>query len=285
MTTLSPPRRADRLWLVAQDWRGLTSIGYLMVLVTLALLAPLLASHEPNAQNFDAILAPAGSPGYPLGSDDLGRDVFSRLIHGARASLLASFLAVVVALLIGIPFGLVAGYLGGIVDSAIMRVVDTLLSFPAIILAIAITAALQPSLVNSMISVGIVFSPSVARLMRAQVLAVKQETYVEAARSFGSRSGHLVLKHLLPNSIQPVLVQSSLLLAHALIAEASLSFLGLGVQPPDPSWGSMLARAYTFLYQAPLQMLVPGLAIAATALAFNALGDAAQQSLDPRRDR
>ncbi|MEV0081580.1 ABC transporter permease [Saccharopolyspora sp. NPDC050642] len=285
MTTLSPPRRENRLWLVVRDWRGLASAGYLVVLVALALLAPVVTAHEPNAQNFDAILAPAGTPGYLLGSDDLGRDVLSRLIHGAQASLLASFLAVGVALLIGIPLGLAAGYLGGIVDSAVMRVVDTLLSFPAIILAIAITAALQPSLVNSMISVGIVFAPSVARLMRAQVLAVKEETYVEAARSFGSRGRHLVLRHLVPNSIQPVLVQSSLLLAHALIAEASLSFLGLGVQPPDPSWGSMLARAYTFLYQAPLQMLVPGIAIAATALAFNVLGDVAQQALDPRRNR
>lgn len=285
MITLSPPRRENRMWLVVKDWRGFASIGYLVLLLALALLAPLITSHEPNAQNFDAILSPAGTPGYLLGSDDLGRDVLSRLVHGAQASLLASFLAVGVALLIGIPFGLAAGYLGGIVDSAVMRVVDTLLSFPAIILAIAITAALQPSLVNSMIAVGIVFAPSVARLMRAQVLAVKEETYVQAARSFGSGSRHLVLRHLVPNSIQPVLVQSSLLLAHALIAEASLSFLGLGVQPPNPSWGSMLARAYTFLYQSPLQMLVPGLAIAATALAFNVLGDVAQQALDPRRNR
>lgn len=285
MITLSPPRRENRMWLVVKDWRGFASIGYLVLLLALALLAPLITSHEPNAQNFDAILSPAGTPGYLLGSDDLGRDVLSRLVHGTQASLLASFLAVGVALLIGIPFGLAAGYLGGIVDSAVMRVVDTLLSFPAIILAIAITAALQPSLVNSMIAVGIVFAPSVARLMRAQVLAVKEETYVQAARSFGSGSRHLVLRHLVPNSIQPVLVQSSLLLAHALIAEASLSFLGLGVQPPNPSWGSMLARAYTFLYQSPLQMLVPGLAIAATALAFNILGDVAQQALDPRRNR
>lgn len=285
MTTLSPPFRENRLWLVVRDARGLVSIGYLSLLIALAVLAPLVTAHEPNAQNFDVILVPAGTPGYPLGSDDLGRDVLSRLIYGAQASLQASFLAVGVALLIGIPLGMAAGYLGGIVDSAVMRVVDTMLSFPAIILAIAITAALQPSLVNSMISVGLVFAPSVARLMRAQVLAVKEETYVEAARSFGSRGRHLVLRHLVPNSIQPVLVQSGLLLAHALIAEASLSFLGLGVQPPDPSWGSMLARAYTFLYHAPLQMLVPGLAIAATALAFNVLGDVAQRALDPRRTR
>jgi peptide/nickel transport system permease protein len=270
---------------IAGDWRAVACLGFLTALVGVALFAPWLSPHPPDAQNYESILQPAGSPGHPLGSDDLGRDILSRVLHGARASLLASALAVGVALLIGVPLGLAAGYLGGVVDNALMRVIDTLLSFPAIILAIGITAALQPSLVNSMIAVGIVFAPSVARLMRAQVLAVKQEPYVDAARTFGSRGGHVVRQHLLPNAIQPVLVQASLLLSHALIAEASLSFLGLGVQPPTASWGSMLARAYTFIHQAPLQMVVPGLAIVATALAFTVLGDVAQVALDPRYRR
>jgi peptide/nickel transport system permease protein len=278
----APVAPATVLSRLARDGRAVACLGFLVVLVGAAALAPWLAPHDPNAQNYEVILQPAGTPGYLLGSDDLGRDILSRLLHGARASLLASVLAVGVALGIGIPLGLAAGYLGGVVDNALMRVIDTLLSFPAIILAIGITAALQPSLVNSMIAVGIVFAPSVARLMRAQVLAVKAEPYVDAARTFGSRGGHLVRRHLLPNAIQPVLVQASLLLSHALIAEASLSFLGLGVQPPDASWGSMLARAYTFIYHAPLQMLAPGIAIVATALAFTVLGDVAQRAIDPK---
>ncbi|WP_219414927.1 ABC transporter permease [Pseudonocardia nigra] len=280
-----PTAAATLLSRLARDWRAVASLGFLVVLVGAALLAPWIAPHDPDAQNYESILQPAGTPGYLLGSDDLGRDILSRLLYGARASLLASVLAVGVAVGLGVPLGLAAGYLGGVVDNALMRVIDTLLSFPAIILAIGITAALQPSLVNSMIAVGIVFSPSVARLMRAQVLAVKEEPYVDAARTFGSRGGHLVRQHLLPNAVQPVLVQASLLLSHALIAEASLSFLGLGVQPPTASWGSMLARAYTFIYQAPLQMLAPGLAIVATALAFTVLGDVAQMAIDPRHRR
>lgn len=284
-TTVADPAPAApvTVWSrLTRDWRAVACLGFLLVLIGAAVLAPWLTPHDPNAQNYEAILQPAGTPGYLLGSDDLGRDILSRLLHGARASLLAAVLAVGVALAIGVPLGLVAGYLGGVVDNVLMRVIDTLLSFPAIILAIGITAALQPSLVNSMVAVGIVFAPSVARLMRAQVLAVKEEPYVDAARTFGGRGGHLVARHLLPNAIQPVLVQASLLLSHALIAEASLSFLGLGVQPPDSSWGSMLARAYTFIYQAPLQMLAPGLAIVATALAFTVLGDVAQRAIDPK---
>lgn len=269
---------------ITEDRRGALSLGFVGFLVLVAVFAPLLAPEAPNAQNPE-ILLPAGTPGSLLGTDDLGRDILSRLIFGTRVSLMASALAVGVALLIGLPMGLAAGYTGGLLDSFVMRLTDALLSFPAIILAIGITAVLGPSLVNSMIAVGVVFSPSVARLMRAQVLAVKGETYVDAARSFGSSGRHLVWRHLLPNAIQPVLVQTALLLAAALIAEASLSFLGLGVQPPDASWGSILARAYVFIRQAPLQMLVPGFAIAVTAMAFNVLGDVVQSALDPRRRR
>lgn len=260
------------------------SLAILVVLVLVAVLANILAPYDPNAQDVSAILqGPTG--GHLLGTDDLGRDVVSRLIFGARVSLEASLLAVGIAVVLGLPIGIAAGYFGGWVDNVLMRIVDTLLSFPAIILAIGITAALGPSLVNSMAAVGVVFAPSLARLMRAQILAVKEAPYIEAARSFACSAPRVVFRHILPNAIQPVLVQCAVLLGLALLAEASLSFLGLGVQPPDASWGSMLARAYSFISVAPLQIITPGIAIAVTVLAFNMLGDAAQMALDPRNRR
>lgn len=266
-------------WL-RRDLRAALSLGFLLLLVTVALLAPWIAPYTPTAQDASATLAEP-SAAHWLGTDDLGRDILSRLIHGAPATLYASFLAVGVGLLIGLPIGLVAGFVGGWVDDVISRVIDTLLSFPAIVLAIAVTGALGIGLTNSMISVGIVFSPVIARLVRAQTLIVKQELYVDAARVFGASLPRLLWRHVLPNAVQPVLVQVTLMLAVALLAEASLSFLGLGVQPPSPSWGAMLARAYQYMEIAPAQMLAPGLAILFTALAFNALGESLRVALDP----
>ena len=186
-----------------------------------------------------------------------------------------------IACLIGIPVGLIAGFVGGWLDDAISRVVDTLLSFPAIVLAIGVTGALGIGLTNGMISVGIVFAPQLARLVRAQTLIVKQELYVDAARCFGASTARIIVQHIVPNAIQPVIVQVTLLLAASLLAEASLSFLGLGVQPPQPSWGAMLARAYNYLEIAPEQMYAPGFAILLTALSFNALGESLRVALDP----
>lgn len=266
-------------WL-RRDTRASLSLGFLVLLVVVAVLAPVLAPYSPTDQNLDNMLL-APSAEHWLGTDDLGRDVFSRLIHGAPATLYASFLAVGIACLIGVPIGLVAGFLGGWVDDVIGRVVDTLLSFPAIVLAIGVTGALGIGLTNGMIAVGIVFSPLLARLVRAQTLIVKQELYVDAARCFGASNLRIIAQHIVPNAIQPVIVQVTLLLAAALLAEASLSFLGLGVQPPQPSWGGMLARAYNYLEIAPEQMYAPGLAILLTALAFNALGESLRVALDP----
>ena len=216
-----------------------------------------------------------------LGTDDLGRDIFSRLVYGASASIYASFLAVGVAALLGIPIGLIAGYAGGWTDTIISRVIDTFLSFPSIVLAIAVTGALGIGLTNAMISVGIVFAPQLARLVRARTLVLRQELYVDAARCFGASTPRILLHHILPNAIQPVIVQMTMLMAVALLAEASLSFLGLGMQPPDSSWGSMLARAYLYMEIAPAQMYAPGIAILVTALAFNALGESLREALDP----
>ncbi|MBS0639404.1 MAG: ABC transporter permease [Acetobacteraceae bacterium] len=260
------------------------SLLFLVTLFVLAIMAPVIAPYSPTKQDVNNTLAEASWQHW-LGTDDLGRDVFSRLMYGAPITLYASFLAVIVGCVLGIPVGLLAGYLGGRIDDAISRALDALLSFPAIVLAIGVTGALGVGLTNGMIAVGIVFSPQLARLMRAQTLVVKQELYVDAVRCFGASLPRIILKHVMPNAIQPVIVQVTLLLAVALLSEASLSFLGLGVQPPQPSWGAMLARAYNYMEIAPEQMYAPGLAILFTSLAFNTLGEALRVALDPTRKR
>ena len=275
--------RALRAWL-GGNVAAIVSLFFLIALFLLALLAPIIAPYGPTTQNLGNILAEP-SWAHWMGTDDLGRDVLSRLIHGAPSSLFASFLAVAVGCILGVPVGLLAGFMGGWVDDIISRVIDTLLSFPGIVLAIGVTGALGIGLTNGMIAVGIVFSPGLARLMRAQTLVVKQELYVDASRCFGASLGRILLKHVAPNAIQPVIVQVTLLLAVALLAEASLSFLGLGVQPPQPSWGGMLARAYNYMELAPEQMYAPGIVILLTALSFNTLGEALRAALDPTRRR
>lgn len=270
-------------WL-RSDLRAALSLGFLLSLLLLALTAPLTAPYLPAAQNFDNILA-GPSAAHLLGTDDLGRDVFSRMVYGAAATLYASALAVGIAILLGLPVGLLAGYLGGWVDDGISRFIDALLSFPSIVLAIAVTGALGIGLTNGMIAVGIVFSPQLARLVRARALVVRHELYVDASRCFGASTARILWRHVLPNTVQPVIVQVTLLLAAALLAEASLSFLGLGMQPPEPSWGAMLARAYQNMELAPAQMFPPGLAILFTALAFNTLGESMRVALDPTTKR
>lgn len=273
------PRRA--LWArVLADKRALVSLLYLFGLIALAILAPLVAPYPPNAQDYSQVLVPPG-PSHWLGTDDVGRDIFSRLIFGAPSSLFGSLFAVGVAIVIGLPVGLFAGYIGGWIDDAIGRVIDTLLSFPAIVLAIGVTGALGINLVNAMFAIGLVFSPILARLVRAQTLVVKHELYVEAARCAGAGHAQILVRHVIPNIIHPIIVQITLLLAAALLAEASLSFLGLGVQPPAASWGGMLARAYNYMEISPWQIYPPGIAILSAALAFNTLGESLRVLLDP----
>lgn len=286
---MSQANAAHRGWAAVFDWlrrdkRAAVSMAFLLLLVFVALLAPWISPHTPSDQDLVNTLAPP-SAAHWLGTDDLGRDVFSRLLYGARVAIYSSFLAVGIAVLLGVPVGVLAGFLGGWFDEAVGRVVDTLLSFPAIVLAIAVTGALGIGLTNGMIAVGIVFAPQLARLARARTLVVRQELYVDAARCFGASTGHILWRHVLPNAIQPVLVQVTILLAGALLAEASLSFLGLGIQPPDPSWGAMLARAYQSMEIAPEQMYAPGIAILLTALAFNSVGESLRKELDPTNQR
>lgn len=276
-----PPARL-RLFLrwARTDPRGALSLGFLVALLAVSALAPWIAPYPPVQQYLEATFAPI-SAAHWLGTDDLGRDTLSRLLYGGMASLYASFLAVAVAVILGVPTGLLAGYLGGWVDEVVGRVVDSFLSFPAIVLAIAVTGALGIGLTNGMIAVGVVFAPQLARIVRARALVVRHELYVDSAQCFGAPTWHVLWRHVLPNTMQPVIVQVTLLLAAALLAEASLSFLGLGIQPPNASWGAMLARAYQNMELAPALMYPPGIAILLTALAFNMLGEALRQMLDP----
>jgi len=282
-----PPQRsraAKFLRWLRRDLRAVLSITFLVLLVIVSIFAPVLAPYSPVEQDVTQLLLPPSSAHW-LGTDDLGRDVLSRLIWGAPNSLYASFMAVGVGIALGVPVGLVIGFLGGWIDEVVSRFIDALLSFPPIVLAIAVTGALGIGLTNAMLSVGFVFAPVLARLVRAQTLVVKSALYVDAARGFGASTSHIIVRHIVPNAIQPVIVQVTLMLAIALLAEASLSFLSLGVQPPAASWGGMLARAYNYIEIAPEQMYAPGLAILFTALAFNALGESMRVALDPTMKR
>jgi peptide/nickel transport system permease protein len=263
-----------------KDIRATFALMFLTTLLLTSLFGPYFAPYSPTLQDPNSVLLPPDALHF-LGTDDLGRDVFSRLIYGTPVTLFASCLAVLVACAIGLPLGIVAGFVGGWFDDLISRVIDTLLSFPAIVLAIGVTGALGIGLTNSMTAMGIVFSPLLARLIRAQTLLIKGSLFVDAARCFGASPFRLITRHILPNAIQPVIVQVTLLLAAALLAESGLSFLGLGVQPPQPSWGGMLAKAYTYMEIAPEQMYAPGISILLTALAFNALGESLRAALDP----
>jgi peptide/nickel transport system permease protein len=220
---------------------------------------------------------------YWFGTDEIGRDVLSRVIWGTRASLLAGVVSVSISLLLGVPIGLAAGFIGGIVDGLISRVTEAFLACPFLILAIALAAFLGPSLTNAMIAIGVSATPIFVRLTRAQVINVKVEEYVEAARALGNPPWRIALRHVLPNVTAPLIVQATLAIAAAVIAEASLSFLGLGQQPPDPSWGSMLNTAKNYVDQAPWMAVWPGLAIFLLVLAFNLVGDGLRDALDPRQ--
>jgi peptide/nickel transport system permease protein len=251
------------------------------IFVAAAVLAPLISPYNPDLQTWTAVRK-APSALHWFGTDDVGRDVLARVIFGARASLLAGVISVAIAVLVGVPVGLISGYLGGFVDALFSRITDALLACPFLILAIAFAAFLGPSLGNAMIAIGITTTPIFIRLTRGQVMAVKVEDYVEAARAVGNPHWRVALVHILPNILPALLVQATLSIAAAIIAEAALSFLGLGQQPPAPSWGSMLNAAQRFLVNAPWMAIWPGLAIFLTVLSFNLVGDGLRDALDPR---
>ncbi|GIW24805.1 ABC transporter permease [Meiothermus sp.] len=253
----------------------------LLLLVLGAIFAPTLVPYSPTATDFSA-LQQGPSAKHWFGTDQLGRDILSRVFYGARVSLAAGLVSVVIALVLGGLIGLIAGFYGGWIDDVLMRLTDAMLAFPFLVLAIALAAVLGPSLQNTMLAIGVVTTPVFARLIRGQVLAERPRDYVQAAVALGGGDGRIIVRHLLPNILGPLIVQVSLSTATAVLAEATLSFLGLGVQPPTPSWGSMLNDARGYLSQAPHMALFPGLAIFLAVLAFNLIGDGLRDAFDPR---
>jgi peptide/nickel transport system permease protein len=258
-------------------------IGIVVIAITAvaALAAPVVAPSSPSKVDVNALLADP-SAAHLLGTDQLGRDVLSRLIYGARISLVVGLISVTVAAGVGVPIGLTAGYAGGVVDSVLMRVMDGLIAFPALVLALALVATLGSSLTNVMIALGVVAIPTYARVGRAQVLALKGQDFVTAARLVGAHPLRIVLRHILPNALAPLVIVATFGFAGAIVAEASLSFLGLGVRPPTPTWGNLLLDGFGFLRVKPLLSLAPGTAIFLLVLSFNFLGDALRDLLDPR---
>ena len=264
----------NQLWLAI-------GAGTLLLLTVLALFAPLIAPHHPLRQNLSEDLI-AYSADHPLGTDKLGRDILSRILHGGRISLLVGVATVSLSLIIGFCVGSLSGFFGGWIDQLLMRLVDILVAFPGILLAIAFTAVLGPGLDHVVIALCLIGWTSYARLVRGEILALREREFVQAARALGCHPKRIILRHLLPNLLPPLLIQSTFGLAAAIVAEGSLSFLGLGVEPPTPSWGSMLNDGRQFLLVAPHLTTYPGLAIMLTVLALNLVGDALQERLDAR---
>ena len=265
----------------ARNRLALVGFTIFVVTVLLAVFAPWIAPASPIKTDFSAYLQPPG-PRHLLGTDELGRDVLSRIIFGARASLEAGIISVGLAIAAGLPLGIVAGFYRGRLDDLLMRLTDAMLSFPQLILALAVAAVLGPGLAKAMVAIAVVLTPVFMRIMRAQVLTEREREYVDAARALGAADRRIIWRHLLPNSLAPIVVQGSLNVATAIITEATLSFLGLGTQPPTPSWGSMLNAAQQYLTQAPWLSLWPGVAIAVTVLGVNVAGDGLREIWDPR---
>jgi peptide/nickel transport system permease protein len=284
---IAPPRVAQRSDLGILLRRVLRTRGagfglaVTLLTVLLALTADFISPYSPATQDYTAIMSPPSLQHW-LGTDNLGRDTLSRIIYGTRVSIMAGLVSVGFAAIVGTLMGLVAGYWRGWADDLLMRLADALWSFPGIVLALAIAAALGPGLVNAMIAIGIVFTPVFARLVRGSALSVRERDFVLAARVLGADDARIMRLHVLPNVMAPVIVQGSLMVALAIIVEATLSFLGLGVQPPEPSWGSMLKAASQYMQVSPWLSFFPGLAIFVTVLGLNLLGDGFRRALDPR---
>jgi peptide/nickel transport system permease protein len=273
---------SDALRRLRRDRMAMAGATFLILVALISLLAPILAPHDPIETNLSQRLAPIGTPGYLLGADDLGRDILSRLIWGGRISLVVGFGAVMVAMLLGVIVGLLAGYFGGWVDSLSMRLIDILMAFPAILLAITIVASLGPGLRNAMLAVAIVGVPYYARIVRGSVLSLREQEYVQAARVTGASNARIILRHLFPNTLAPLIVAATLDVGWFIMIAAGLSFLGLGAQPPTAEWGVMLSTGRQFIRNAPHLSILPGSAIFLVVLAINFLGDGLRDALDPR---
>jgi len=278
-------RRDNRVWRrLRRNRRALFGFVVLLIIVIAALLAEIVSPYDPNAQDLRSRLQGPTAEHW-LGTDQFGRDVLSRMIYGGRISLQVGFVSVGIALIIGGGMGLVGGYYSGRIDTVLMAFVDVLLALPAFLLALAIIAALGPGLINVMIAVGIANIPAFARITRSSVITVREQDFVAAARAAGAKDGRVMIRHIIPNALSPVIVQVTLSLAGAILSAAGLSFLGLGAQPPTPEWGSMLSSARPFIREAHWAVTFPGLAIVITVLSLNFVGDGLRDALDPRSKR
>ncbi|MEI3613157.1 ABC transporter permease [Pseudogracilibacillus sp. SO30301A] len=260
---------------------GFVSILIILVMIAIAIFAPVIAPYDPISQNREAILTGPNAE-HIMGTDDLGRDVFSRIVYGARISILVGFGSILLAIVIGTILGLVSGYFGGIIDMVIQRIMDAILAIPALILALFIASLLGPAVQNVIIAIVIISIPQFARIVRGEMLRVREMNFVEASRAIGANPFRILLKHGLPNMLAPIIVVASLGFGAAIIAEASLSFLGIGTPPPNPSWGLMLSNASRYMETAPWLVIFPGLALALLVLALNLLGDALRDFWDPK---
>jgi len=284
-------RRAAEFWYYFSENKGaVLGLFVFILLVIVALLAPVIAPHAPSAQYRDAVLVPpvwaeGGSTSYPLGTDAVGRDILSRLIYGAQFSLFIGVVVTTVALIGGIFIGVIAGYARGWVDTVIMRVMDIILAFPSLLLALVLVAVLGPGLLNAMVAIALVLQPHFVRLTRAAVMAEKNKDYVTAARVAGAGHFRLMFLTILPNCMAPLIVQATLSFSNAILDAAALGFLGMGAQPPTPEWGTMLAEAREFILRAWWVVTFPGLAILVTVLAINLVGDGLRDALDPKLKR
>lgn len=258
-------------------------IGFWMVVVCIAvaLLAKWIAPYNPIEQNMEVMLE-GPSLSHPFGTDEFGRDILSRIIHGTQISLMTGFVGVLIAVVVGVALGTISGYFGGLADALIMRVMDIFMAFPSFLLALAIVSVLGPGMVNVMIAIGIFSVPTFARLSRSSVIAIKDKEYIEAVKAMGGSHFHIIIKHVIPNSIAPIIVLSTMRIATAIITAAGLSFLGMGAQPPTPEWGAMLSTGREYLRVAPHVSTMPGLAIMFLVLGFNMLGDGLRDALDPK---
>lgn len=261
---------------------GVAALVFIAILAIVAVAAPLVAPYDPLVPDY-TLLRKGPSLAHPFGTDQIGRDVLSRIIYGTRISFLVGVIAVGVALAIGAPIGLISGYFRGITDEVLMRIIDGVSAFPSLVLALAIVAVLEPSLVNVMFAIGITSVPIFARLMRSQVLSIRERDYILAATALGASDMRIMVRHIVPNALSPLIVQATLGLGFAILAEASLGYLGVGVQPPTPTWGGILNQGAPLIEIAPWLSIVPGIAIFSLVLAFNLLGDALRDALDPRQ--
>lgn len=287
ISAILPQRPRGRRRFLARFVRQPIAMGalvYLVLISLVALFAPLLAPHDPYAQDLRAVLQPPSAE-FLLGTDELGRDVLSRLIMGSRVSLLAAVQGTAVAIAIGLPLGLIAGYVRGRTDRIVMIFTDTLMALPALVLAMAIVAIWGPSLTNAMLAIGIITAPRALRLVRGSVLHIREETYIEASRSIGTPDWKIILRHVLPNAAAPLIVFIAVLAGTVMLMEAGLSFIGLGVQPPESSWGAMLGTSFRYISRAPVLAIYPGLAIAVTVLALNLVGDGVRDSIGKQVQR